>query len=384
MSASTATRGPEPGRVRGSMSKPGSGGMEYVEFTTTIGYSYTRTGKINFRRSIYIYNDDDKSWVMPKAESVDWHVSKTKKYGDATFRLPVGSIIKEFYEDRDGIQISYYRLEPGGPRELEYEVNDRGILLAEEGGVKMYRATVKLRDDDSWEAEVPEDKYIVVYGGGSGEIYYDRGQAEEAFKELAGMVRSGTLIVPDESTLEALEGFAGEHGDEYIRRVREGSIPETRYVKLPSNIVFEVVPDALSKEDIDRLRQAGIRVRRSPSRRRLDLIVPLWTLAIGDRYEVFRQVVLDKMDDKTRSRVERVISYFRSLYGAILRYIEDRTGVKPGEIRELEVRRDGEDSVIMFKTVYLGRDRFREVASRAEYAWGYFYLKASTSQDVDK
>ncbi|MEM3415605.1 MAG: hypothetical protein QW575_08555, partial [Thermoproteota archaeon] len=100
--------------------------LDKIDFTMTIGYSYSRSGNLGFRRYLVKawfpingkYYEVKNPDLIVEIKNKEWtRNSRTKNYGEFTFSAPVGTIIKVL----EDYTAKYYLVTKEGLKELENE-----------------------------------------------------------------------------------------------------------------------------------------------------------------------------------------------------------------------------------------------------------------------
>jgi len=206
--------------------------------------------------------------------------------------------------------------------------------------------------------EVPLDEYTVMYGDYV-KTFRDR---DAAVKKLEEILRT-----------------TGEHAHYTFEGVERDPSLGYRMIGRNPRLRFKM---NLPPGDWDKVRselRARLRASLPPRGRRGGyIIVPVWSLALPGAAETLDEYILRYTSNREDAKrvIDEITGRYAGFYREILGYVERETGVKPGEITHLAVRAISRDIVaIEFRTVRLGRDRFRMAASRAAYRDGVFALK---------
>ncbi len=346
---------------------------EYVEFEDTVGYSYTSSGKLEFKRSYFILDWESGEWVPLSAERVNWHVSRTKRYGEALFRVPVGSVLKLFEATRKGVTTTYYIATPGGLEELPHETVEE-TLFSEAGVTVTGRADV-VRLPDGRELRFPWGRYV-VRGGGRTEVYERLEDALADARERARRLKSGRILVYTGDYVSELRNFAQTYNTWALAiRILESG-PRLRIETYPPNW-----PEIRAElRDLGAYIKSGI------------ITIPLTILVSPSRYQRILEILepLVENPEKLREDLARLHELAARVVPEVKRFFAGKLGLSEDDIQAVWLYVGGRLSTLMtprypharVKTRYLGKEKFKEIASNYPYREGAF--EVPLGEDFDQ
>lgn len=304
--------------------------QNYMEFTAEVGESF-KSKRRWWRRYFFVFADGE--WEVLRGDVEKSVNSKRERYVVARFRVPVGAVVKEFYESAaEGRVVRYYVVEGDGFREVGFREEMRREAF--EAGVELQRKYVVLEDG----RELPESFYAVRVGDKT-LTFTNREEAERTFREIVEAEKTGKvfrLVYP----ISARE------------MVERGTLPDIFTLRV-------LTPTAWKGPAAE-----VIRVLRA---RRLDdgLVLPAWGLALPEAIERLEELLLRRLPEEDADVMRMAQRLAVEVYGGAIAALEE-LGVPVSKLRGLGVAREDGWMVINFTLEFLGPEVFRELVSRGD------------------